>query len=117
MNGSIHWFEVVGTDAEALRGFYKGLFGWDFNVVPEMNYGLAAPKDSIPGGVGPSPVPGAGWTTFYVVVEKLEDSIAQAEAAGGRVLVAPMSLPDGRIAVIADPEGHPVGLSEPANRA
>ena len=54
---------------------------------------------------------GQGWTTFYVSVESVEQSLEQATALGGRVLMPAHTMPDGGvIGVFADPEGHPIGV-------
>lgn len=51
------------------------------------------------------------WTTFYLQVENIRASVARAEALGGKVLMPIMKIPEGEIAVVADPEGHPVGFA------
>ncbi|MEQ1565294.1 MAG: VOC family protein [Myxococcota bacterium] len=110
--GHVSWFEVTGRDLDALTAFYSGLFGWALERLPGHPY-AATPRDwdGLPGGVGQAPA-GPGWTTFYVKVDEVASAIERAEKHGGRVLVPPTALPDGvTIAVIADPEGHPVGLS------
>ena len=42
----------------------------------------------------------------------LEDTIARAQTLGSTVYLEPMDLPGGygRIAVVSDPDGNPVGL-------
>ena len=56
----------------------------------------------------------ASWSTFYVAVDDLEETIEQAKGMGGSVLVPPMPLPTGgTIAVLRDPERHEVGLVKP----
>ena len=64
-----------------------------------------------------SPRRASWWGTTrgsYVDVPSVGGSIEQVLALGGKVLMPATSLPDTTIAVIADPEGHPVGLSGPA---
>jgi uncharacterized protein len=110
--GQVSWFEVMGRDLDALSAFYGELFGWSLQRLPDMPYATSGCDQSgLPGGVGQAPE-GSGWTTFYVKVEDVAAAIRRAEQGGGRVLMPPHTLPDGvTIAVIADPEGHPVGLS------
>jgi predicted enzyme related to lactoylglutathione lyase len=48
--------------------------------------------------------------TFYSPVADLDAAIGRARALGSRVLVAPTQHGAVTIAVITDPEGHPVGL-------
>ena len=114
MTGNITWFEVVGHDADALGKFYSSVLGWTLNVrqTPHGPYAFTdCAETGVAGGVGAVPH-GSGWTTVYVGVESLEATIEAALAQGGSVLMPPMDLPDMRIAVIADPEGHAMGLSQ-----
>jgi len=48
--------------------------------------------------------------TFYTRVPDLGDAIAKARSLGSQVLVPPTRHGDTIIAVVSDPEGHPVGL-------
>ncbi len=120
MPGTISWFEVRGRDADKLRSFYRDLFDWSFDLdaSPE-DYGVVSEDQAkVPGGVGASTAAAGerddGWSTFYVDVPSVGGSIEQVLALGGKILMPATSLPDTTIAVIADPEGHPVGLSGPA---
>ena len=114
MANPVMWFEVLGSDARRLRGFYAELFNWKFDLpqqVPGMDYGLLdKAQTGIGGGVGKAPA-GPGWTTFYVSVDDVAATLSKVEQLGGKTLMPPTKLPDGgTIAVFADPEGHPVGL-------
>ena len=117
MKNSVVWFEVMGQDTDKLLPFYQEMFDWKLAAAPNINYHMledADVKQGIPGGVGQAPQ-GTGWTTFYVNVESLDHSIACAERMGGKTLMPVTPLPDGAsIAVISDPEGHPVGLIQAA---
>jgi predicted enzyme related to lactoylglutathione lyase len=48
--------------------------------------------------------------TFYTRVADLDSAIGRARDLGSRVLVAPTRHGDTVIAVVSDPEGHPIGL-------
>jgi predicted enzyme related to lactoylglutathione lyase len=53
------------------------------------------------------------WLT-YVVVEKLETARDRVAKLGGKVLMPLVEVPKvGRIAVVAGPDGAPIGLFEP----
>ena len=111
------FFEVVGQDGAALRRFYGELFGWMINEVPApMDYGMVASEDAgIEGGIGATANGGAGHTTFYVESEDPQATLSRAGELGASTLLAPTELPGGGvIALLADPEGHPVGLYKPA---
>lgn len=112
-NGNITWVEVLGQDTAALQAFYSKLVGWTFDNSLPMDYGMVdAAQSGIPGGVGKAEK-GPGWTTFYVQVNDLDQALVQAQEMGGKILMPIMDLPQARVAVIADPEGHPFGLSQP----
>jgi len=109
--GQVRWFEVMGRDLDGLNAFYAELFGWQLHRLPHMPYALTGPDwAGLPGGVGAAPE-GSGWTTFYATVADVPAAIALAEARGGSLQMPPMTLPSGvTVAVVTDPEGHPVGL-------
>lgn len=104
----ISWFEVMGTDLEATKAFYGAVFGWTFQPPPgDMPYAMVRGEGNVGGGVGVAPAP---WSTFYVHVDDLDGTLAKAQAAGATVLMPPHAIPQGRIAVFADPDGNPIGL-------
>lgn len=112
MANPVVWFEVAGSDTDALKGFYGGLFDWKLEDMQGMPYTIADPnaENGLRGGIGPDPSGSAGHVTFYVEVDDLERSLAKAEELGGSKLTDPIDIPDGRIAHFADPEGHMIGL-------
>jgi uncharacterized protein len=117
MPNPVIFFEVVGKDGAALRNFYGELFGWRINEVPgPMDYGMVASEDAgIDGGIGATPDGGPGHTTFYVESADPQATLERAESLGARKLLLPTELPGGGvIALLADPEGHPIGLYKPA---
>ncbi len=110
MINPVVWFEVLGQNADNLRSFYHELLGWEFNTDNPLNYGVVeAPNGGIGGGVG-EVLEGRGWTTFYTKVSDLDACVQRARDMGSRVLLPINDLPGGRLAVVTDPEGNPVGL-------
>jgi uncharacterized protein len=111
-------FEVMGKDAEKLRGFYGDLFGWEIDADNPMNYGMVSRDDNVTadgigigGGVGPAQEGGDGWLTFYVATDDVEGSLAKAETLGATRVMGPMQVPEGpEIGLFNDPEGHMVGV-------
>lgn len=114
MGYPVMWFEVMGTNGEALRQFYGSLFQWTFNVAGPMQYGEVNTGDTrgIPGGIGQASAPFRPYgATFYVETPDAAASLAEAERLGGTVVTPPMTVGgDMTIALFADPEGHVVGL-------
>ena len=108
-------FEVMGQDADSLRRFYGDLLGWQFEQGPAMRHGAIRRDDDTPGIPGAIRQSGPGhpnWMVFYTEVPDLEAALARARALGSRILMSPVRVKDTTLAVVSDPEGHPVGLCE-----
>jgi len=110
MGRSVGWFEVLGKDRAELHSFYSGLFDWNIDDNPEMKYGMVQAEGGIPGGIGEAPDGGPGHVTFYVNVDDVSASAMKAEELGGKTVMPATDMPQVTIALIADPEGHVVGL-------
>jgi uncharacterized protein len=112
-NKVIH-FEVVGRDGAALQRFYADLFGWRFDTNNPGGYGITAgDQTGVAVGVGSSPDGGAGHVTGYVGVADIDAALARATELGGRVIAPKFSPGPGAVlGMLADPEGHVVGLTE-----
>ncbi len=98
------WFEILGDDTEQLEAFYAGLLGWG-----DRRRAAASP-DGVAGRVGRASRGQPSCVTMYTRVPDLEAAIRTARALGGRLLVRPSRTRDGRVAVVTDPAGNPVGL-------
>jgi predicted enzyme related to lactoylglutathione lyase len=112
MSTPVVWFEVMGQHGDTLQAFYQDLLGWRFaplstpqRTPPRPGRRLGAFRR----GALPAPKP-PWWVTFYTRVPDLGDAIAKARSLGSQVLVPPTRHGDTIIAVVSDPEGHPVGL-------
>ncbi len=110
----VHW-EINSNNAEELRKFYSKVFGWNVNANNPMNYGLVMPDANrgIGGGIGqndPSqPAPPS--IMFYMEVSDLDETLNQAIAMGGSIVMPPMEIPDMiTMAMFKDPEGNTLGL-------
>ena len=126
MGQPLAWFEVISDDAERAQRFYAELFDWQVTADPTMpGYAIVDTgngEDAVGGGIGapsgPNPYPPTDphiretGVKIYLRVDDLEAYLAKAESLGGKRLVEPMALPGdfGTIAVLADPDGNPVGL-------
>jgi uncharacterized protein len=113
-------FEVVGKDATKLRSFYSELAGWEFDVFEDgpTDYGVVPREGNtnsegvgIGGGVGDGPEGYEGHVTFYIEVPDVGAALDKAEELGGTKMMGPDTPMEGlTIGLLADPEGHVVGL-------
>jgi uncharacterized protein len=113
VSSPVVWFEVIGQDGDKLRRFYGEVLGWKFRRGPhpsDRRMGLVESGRGIAARVGEGGLGHPSWLTFYAEVADLEAALSRARALGSRVLMAPTPVPEATIAVVSDPEGHPVGL-------
>ena len=106
--------EIMGRDAKALQKYWGDLVGWKFDTNNPGGYGLSSPDQTgIVVGIGGTPDGSAGHVTGYVKVDDINTTLAKVAGLGGTVIMPKFS-PDGsaQLALVADPEGHIVGLSE-----
>ena len=107
-------FEIVGKDQQALQRYWGDLFGWKFDTSAPGGYGMTNHEDTgIVVGVGATPDGSTGHVTGYVKVADIDATLARASELGGSVIMPKFS-PDGsgQLALVADSEGHVVGLTE-----
>lgn len=116
-NPFVH-LDLSTSDVAGAKKFYKSVFDWKFNDVPEMNWtGIDVGKGT-GGGMGPVQDPGQppSWTA-YVEVADVKATMAKAKKAGANVMVEYMSLGEmGSIGVFADPQGAVCGVYAPAKK-
>jgi uncharacterized protein len=116
MGAPVVWFEVAGRDLETLKKFYGGLFGWKVDADNPIGYGMVdtGAEGGIPGGINASGE--VEYVSFYVDVPDLEARLKKAEKLGAKVVQPPTPVPGGpTIAMLEDPEGHRIGLSQAPN--
>jgi predicted enzyme related to lactoylglutathione lyase len=115
--GTPSWVDI-GTDVEAAKTFYTGLFGWDTEdagpVEVAGGYGFFTQGGKAVAGYGPQQNPGPPFWSTYVTVADVDVTTKAVEAAGGTVLVAPMDVMDaGRMAVYLDSGGAAFSAWQP----
>ncbi len=114
--GTFCWNELLAADPARATTFYTRLFGWKAEPMPGgMDYSLFKQEDEMVGGLMARPCPEAPphWLA-YVRVESVDASARRAAELGAKVLLPPKDIPTvGRIAVLQDPEGAPLGLFQP----
>lgn len=113
------WTELNTTDPERARSFYQATMGWTFQLAAQsLDYWLVFRGDEVIGGLyhmvsedfGDAP---SHWFS-YVEVDDVDRACTIAADAGGQVLRAPMTIAGiGRIAILRDPTGSPIGCITP----
>lgn len=105
-------FEATGKDPARLRDFYGKVFGWSFNLMPEMDYATVDNGGKgINGGVGGTGDGPSATAIFYVAVPDPQATLHQAESLGGKTAMPVMEIPNiVTLAQFTDPEGNLIGL-------
>lgn len=113
------WALYQSPDAASAAAFYQDLGGYE--VVPRGRLGQAPHFLFVAGGyarasVAEIPAERIGlrpeWL-YFVRVKNVAESLARVRDLGGRILVEPRAdVLDGRLAVITDPSGAPLGIME-----
>ncbi|HKT01192.1 MAG TPA: VOC family protein [Rugosimonospora sp.] len=117
-SGVPNWADLGSPDMTAAKQFYAGVFGWDPQEGPPEagGYTIFHQDGAATAAVGPqqSPDQPPAWT-IYVATDDADATAAAVEAAGGKVLMAPMDvMGQGRIAIFMDPAGAVFGVWQPA---
>jgi predicted enzyme related to lactoylglutathione lyase len=105
-------FEIRSQDPDATRSFFGDLFGWTYppGAFEGYTYVDTGVPDSIPGGIGPLQG-GSEAVLFFIGVEDVEGTLSRAEELGGKIIQPATSVPGVTFGVLADRQGHRVGLA------
>jgi predicted enzyme related to lactoylglutathione lyase len=114
--GEFCWETLSTPDVARAEQFYNKVLGW--KVMKNMDgipvFTTDGTRDGMVADFQKAENFPPNWTT-YVVVDKIESANERATQLGGRVLVPLVEVPNvGRISMIADPVGAPLGLFQPA---
>ena len=124
MSGKVVHFEIPFDDGERALAFYRDIFGWDIQSMPDMGYNMVStgpggdmgPTD--PGYIGGGMLERQDPITSTVVVIDVADidgTLADIEAKGGSTVRAKEPVGDmGFAAYFNDTEGNLVGLWQSA---
>lgn len=115
--GTPVWIDLATSDLAASRAFYCELFGWDAEEPsPEMGnyFNFTRDGERVAGCMPAMPDSPADVWTVYLASEDAEKTCKAVLAAGGTVHAPAMDVEDlGRMAVVADPSGVPMGIWQP----
>ena len=109
---SYSWSELITTDTEKSKEFYGAVFGWGSETHGEggpMPYTEWKIGDRSVGGMMPKPpmmpaeVP-PHWGVYFSV-DNTEAAMDRIKELGGQVIMGPMDVEPGRLAVVQDPQG------------
>ncbi len=109
------WIDLASGDAAGSRDFYSKLFGWKVEVYSDPKFGgyaMARIGGKDVAGIGPKQMDEAptAWTV-YIASADAADTAKKAEAAGGKVIMEPMTIGDsGVMAILQDPSGAYLGV-------
>ena len=102
------WTDLITPMPEQSRDFYAALFGWEYQISPEMGgYANAHINGNNAAGISPPPPQGMDGTPSWRIYFAADDIYADAErikSLGGRAMFEPMQIGDrGHMGVFADP--------------
>jgi predicted enzyme related to lactoylglutathione lyase len=106
--------EIRSADPDATRTFFGEVFGWTYpqeGDLPGYTFVDTGDPNALYTAIGPLQG-GTDLVTVFVGVDDMAASLAKATAHGGRVVQEPQQVPGVTFALIADPQGHIVGLAQ-----
>ena len=121
MSGRVVHFEVPFDDADRARGFYREVFDWQIQAMPEMGYnivttgpvsdeGMPAEPGYIGGGMMQRQAP-VSTPVITVAVDDIDATLVAIEKHGGRAVGEKLEVGDmGFAAYFSDSEGNLMGL-------
>ena len=114
MTGQVTHFEIYGEQPEKLAEFYSTLFGWQLERAPGVDYWriqTSRNAKGFDGGLTYRPSAGPRCWIHYVVVDSVDEALAEAQRMGANVLRPKTAVPKaGWCAVLADPQGNPFAI-------
>jgi predicted enzyme related to lactoylglutathione lyase len=126
MNGRVVHFEVPFEDQDRAGDFYRTVFGWDLQPMPEMSYVMVTTGPTAPQGGGPEE-PGfinggmlarsapIGGPVLTIGVDDIDATLGEVEKLGGTTVEAKVAVGDmGFSAYFKDCEGNLMGLWQSA---
>jgi uncharacterized protein len=112
-NPFIH-VELMSTDLEKSKDFYRKLFSWKLEDTPmkDRSYTMIQVGEGTGGGMMVNPIPGApsSWMA-YVLVDDIKAATAKARSLGAHIMKDVTEVQDmGWLSIITDPTGAMLGL-------
>ena len=106
------YFEIGCKDLEKTTSFYTDLFGWSPTATPFASMINTNSSEGVQGHITALGHEPHQYVTFYIRVTDVAASLEQIEAAGGKKVIGPIPLPNGKqFAWFTDPGGNMIGLT------
>jgi predicted enzyme related to lactoylglutathione lyase len=120
-DGALTWNELRTTALDASKDFLGAVFGYRFlaqDVGPGKDYYMIQVDGKDVGGVMTVPAAMEGtvpshWMTYFAVADT-DDTVARAVVGGATLLSEIADTPNGRMAMLADPQGAAFSVIERA---
>jgi hypothetical protein len=121
MRPRVYYFEIPVTDLERAITFYSVVFGCEFDRVDidgnkMANFPSLEGESGASGALakGDSYIPGTQGVRVYFDTDSIDETLANAVTAGGKVLYPKTSVGElGWVAEFEDSEGNCIALSQP----
>ena len=114
---SLCWNELHTRDLPAAKTFYPRVFGWGVqaNPIPQGGEyvewqvdGRSVAGGTVMGSDFPPQVP-PFWLVYFAVAD-CDATASRAQELGASLVVPPMDIPQGRFAILSDPQGATFGI-------
>jgi hypothetical protein len=122
MDSVVH-FEIPADDVERARRFYKNVFKWEMQPMPDMNYTMVRTAETDPKSMAPKKAGAINGgmakrsdtlkaPVVTISVDSIDDALKKVERGGGKTLSPKQSIGEnmGFIAYFKDSEGNTIGL-------
>jgi hypothetical protein len=118
--GFLTWNELTTRDLEAAISFYEAILPWKVSAMEmgDFTYHMIMMEDHANGGImvmddtWPTEIP-AHWMVYFRVADT-DEAVAKVTDLGGVIPVPPFDTPQGKVAVINDPQGGTFSIVGPA---
>jgi predicted enzyme related to lactoylglutathione lyase len=107
-------FELWSENPDRAADFYKKVFDWEVQPIPQLNYHLinTGGTGGINGGImTPKQGPWPAKLAFYIDVDDLDAYSKKITESGGKIVVDKMDVPGvGQFSLFEDPDGRVLGM-------
>jgi uncharacterized protein len=117
LQGKFIWHDLISTDLQADKKFFRSLFGWTFEEHDGPDggiYTLAKSNSQYVAGLvsvdKQNEVENVSRWIGYLSALNVDKAVNMNAAAGGKIVVSPRDLDIGRVAAITDPQGAILGI-------